>query len=242
MLACDLCGQALAPEAAGRRHRRRAHLGRQPRCPLCGAAAAPGCDELRRHVEAAHPQPGPPGSRRRRSPPDLAEGLPECPFCGEAAGRELEAHVRARHGLLLGAPGAGERRRGVGGGCRRGWAPRRLGLAVLAWAGSGEPGAGGECTASGPQPERLLGCVFMQAGAAGGEGGTVAEGGGEESLGEGRVSEGRGGVTGKICSRAGLQTPRQTNPQCFACPKYTVRINESKSQSFCVIGMRFLPT
>ncbi|NXA00953.1 ZUFSP hydrolase, partial [Nesospiza acunhae] len=31
----------------------------------------------------------------------------ECPFCGEAAGRELEEHVRARHGHLLGAPGTG---------------------------------------------------------------------------------------------------------------------------------------
>ncbi|XP_068258673.1 zinc finger-containing ubiquitin peptidase 1 isoform X1 [Nyctibius grandis] len=100
MPACNVCGQALSSEAAGRRHLWRTYLGRQPRCPLCGAAA-PGCDELCRHIEAAHPEPGPPGARR----PELAEGLPECPFCGEAAGRELEAHVRARHGHLLGAPG-----------------------------------------------------------------------------------------------------------------------------------------
>ncbi|KAM6084378.1 zinc finger-containing ubiquitin peptidase 1 isoform 1-T1 [Theristicus caerulescens] len=102
MLACEVCGQALSSEAAVRRHLRRTHPGRQPRCPLCGAAA-PGCEELRRHIEAAHPEPGPPGGRC----PELAVGLPECPFCGEAAGRELEAHVRARHGHLLGAPGAG---------------------------------------------------------------------------------------------------------------------------------------
>ncbi|XP_074718450.1 zinc finger-containing ubiquitin peptidase 1 isoform X3 [Strix uralensis] len=103
MLVCDVCGQALSSETAVRRHLRRTHLGRQPRCPLCGVATAPGCEELRRHIEAAHPEPGPPGARR----PELAEGLPECPFCGEAAGRELEAHVRARHGHLLGAPGTG---------------------------------------------------------------------------------------------------------------------------------------
>ncbi|XP_051469368.1 zinc finger-containing ubiquitin peptidase 1 [Apus apus] len=74
--------------------------GRQPRCPLCGALAAPGCGGRCRHVELAPPQP--PGARR----PALAEGMPGCPFCGEAAGRELEEHVRARHGQLLGAPGA----------------------------------------------------------------------------------------------------------------------------------------
>ncbi|KAL2306542.1 hypothetical protein Nmel_004470 [Mimus melanotis] len=70
---------------------------RQPRCPLCAAAA--GCDELQRHRGTAHPEPGPPGSRRPGAPP-------QCPFCGEAAGRELEEHVRVRHGHLLGAPGA----------------------------------------------------------------------------------------------------------------------------------------
>ncbi|XP_032909550.1 zinc finger-containing ubiquitin peptidase 1 isoform X1 [Catharus ustulatus] len=50
-------------------------------------------------METARPEPGPPGCRRSGAPP-------ECPFCGEAAGRELEEHVRARHGHLLGAPGA----------------------------------------------------------------------------------------------------------------------------------------
>uniref|UniRef100_A0A8D0F953 Zinc finger-containing ubiquitin peptidase 1 n=1 Tax=Strix occidentalis caurina TaxID=311401 RepID=A0A8D0F953_STROC len=100
MLVCDVCGQALSSETSVRRHLRRTHLGRQPRCPLCGAAAAPDCEELCRHIEVAHPEPELPGARR----PELAEGLLECPFCGEAAGRELEAHVRARHGHLLGAP------------------------------------------------------------------------------------------------------------------------------------------
>ncbi|XP_054674923.1 zinc finger-containing ubiquitin peptidase 1 isoform X1 [Grus americana] len=99
MLVCDVCGQALSSEAAVRRHLGRAHLGRQPRCPFCGAAAL-GCDELRRHIEAAHPEP--PGARS----PELTAELPECPFCGEAAGQELEAHVNARHGHLLGALGA----------------------------------------------------------------------------------------------------------------------------------------
>ncbi|XP_064912794.1 zinc finger-containing ubiquitin peptidase 1 [Columba livia] len=98
MVVCDVCGQALSSEAAVRRHTQHTPPGRQPRCPLCGAAA-PGCDELRRHIEAAHP--GLPDARR----PELAVGPPECPFCGEAAGQELEAHVRARHGHLLGAPG-----------------------------------------------------------------------------------------------------------------------------------------
>ncbi|XP_075563237.1 zinc finger-containing ubiquitin peptidase 1 [Pelecanus crispus] len=100
MLVCDACGRALPSEvaaaaavAAGRRHLR------PPRCPLC--AAAPGYDELGRHIEAAHPEPVPPGARR----PEPFAALPECPFCGEAAGPELEAHVRARHGHLLGAPG-----------------------------------------------------------------------------------------------------------------------------------------
>ncbi|XP_058658099.1 zinc finger-containing ubiquitin peptidase 1 isoform X2 [Ammospiza caudacuta] len=50
-------------------------------------------------MDTAHPEPGPPGSRRPGAPA-------QCPFCGEAAGRELEEHVRARHGHLLGAPGA----------------------------------------------------------------------------------------------------------------------------------------
>ncbi|XP_075001827.1 zinc finger-containing ubiquitin peptidase 1 isoform X2 [Calonectris borealis] len=98
MVVCDVCGQALSSEAAVRRHLRRTHPGRQPRCPLCGVAA-PGRDELRQHTETAHPEPGPPGARR----PELAVGLPECPFCGEAAGRELEAHGTARHGHLPGA-------------------------------------------------------------------------------------------------------------------------------------------
>ncbi|XP_074943600.1 zinc finger-containing ubiquitin peptidase 1 isoform X2 [Phalacrocorax aristotelis] len=89
MLVCDVCGQPLPAEAEGR-YPQRTHPDRQPRCPLC-AAAAPGCDELRRQVEAIPQGPGPAG--------------PECPLCGEAAGRELEAHVRARHGHLLGAPG-----------------------------------------------------------------------------------------------------------------------------------------
>ncbi|XP_068794221.1 zinc finger-containing ubiquitin peptidase 1 [Struthio camelus] len=101
MLVCDICGQALPSEAAVRRHLRRTHLERLPRCPLCGAAA-PGYDELHRHIEAAHPEPGPPGARCAEPAPEP----PECPFCGEAAaGRELEAHVRARHGHLLGLPG-----------------------------------------------------------------------------------------------------------------------------------------
>ncbi|XP_050827928.1 zinc finger-containing ubiquitin peptidase 1 isoform X3 [Serinus canaria] len=97
MVLCDVCGRALPSEAAAGRHPRRPSLcRRQPRCPLC--AAAVGCDELRRHMETAHPEPGPPDSRRPGAPP-------ECPFCGEAAGQELEEHVRARHGHLLGAPG-----------------------------------------------------------------------------------------------------------------------------------------
>nr|XP_041571066.1 zinc finger-containing ubiquitin peptidase 1 isoform X2 [Taeniopygia guttata] len=92
MVLCDVCGRALP-------HPRRPSLcRRQPRCPLC--AASLGCDELRRHMETAHPEPGPPGSRRPGAPA-------ECPFCGEAAGRELEEHVRARHGHLLGAPDTG---------------------------------------------------------------------------------------------------------------------------------------
>ncbi|XP_065590614.1 zinc finger-containing ubiquitin peptidase 1 isoform X2 [Cyrtonyx montezumae] len=52
------------------------------------------CGQLPRS-EAAHPEPEPPPSALR---PEL-----ECPFCGEAAGRQLEAHVRAQHGRLLGA-------------------------------------------------------------------------------------------------------------------------------------------
>ncbi|XP_041334134.1 zinc finger-containing ubiquitin peptidase 1 isoform X2 [Pyrgilauda ruficollis] len=111
MVLCDVCGRALPSEAAAGRHPRRPSLcRRQPRCPLC--AAAVGCDELRRHMETAHPEPGPPGCRSPGAPP-------ECPFCGEAAGRELEEHVRARHGHLLGAPGTGERR-GDGRVCPRG--------------------------------------------------------------------------------------------------------------------------
>lgn len=103
MVLCDVCGQALSSEAAARRHLQRPSLcRRQPRSPPCAAAA--GCDELRRHMETAQPEPGPPGSRCPGAPP-------ECPFCGEAAGQELEEHVRARHGHLLGAPGTGERRR-----------------------------------------------------------------------------------------------------------------------------------
>ncbi|XP_071662708.1 zinc finger-containing ubiquitin peptidase 1 isoform X1 [Patagioenas fasciata] len=98
MVVCDICGQALSSEAAVRRHAQHAPPGRQPRCPLCGAAA-PGCDELRRHIEAAHPAL--PDAPR----PELAVGPPECPFCGEVAGQELEAHVRTRHRHLLGAPG-----------------------------------------------------------------------------------------------------------------------------------------
>ncbi|XP_077031332.1 zinc finger-containing ubiquitin peptidase 1 isoform X1 [Agelaius phoeniceus] len=97
MVLCDVCGRALPSEAAAGRHPRRPSLcRRQPRCPLC--ATAVDCGELRRHMETAHPEPGPPGSRHPGAPP-------ECPFCGEAAGRELEEHVRARHGHLLGAPG-----------------------------------------------------------------------------------------------------------------------------------------
>ncbi|XP_039236058.1 zinc finger-containing ubiquitin peptidase 1 isoform X2 [Pipra filicauda] len=96
MVLCDVCGQVLPAEAAARR--RLPLCRRQPRCPLCLAAAAPGCDELRRHLEKAHPESGPPGSSRPGAPL-------ECPFCGEAAGRELEEHVRERHGHLLGAPG-----------------------------------------------------------------------------------------------------------------------------------------
>ncbi|RMC13090.1 hypothetical protein DUI87_10621 [Hirundo rustica rustica] len=103
MVLCDVCGQALPSEAAARRHLRRPSLcRRQPRSPLCAAAAA-GCDELRRQLETAQPEPGPPGSLHPGAPP-------ECPFCGEAAGRELEEHVRARHGHLLGAPGSGGNR------------------------------------------------------------------------------------------------------------------------------------
>lgn len=131
MVVCDVCGQALSSEAAVRRHTQHTPPGRQPRCPLCGAAA-PGCDELRRHIEAAHP--GLPDARR----PELAVGPPECPFCGEVAGQELEAHVRARHGHLLGAPGTGERRRR---GASR-LSPRGLGLAAAVRVGSGEPSCG----------------------------------------------------------------------------------------------------
>ncbi|XP_040522593.1 zinc finger-containing ubiquitin peptidase 1 [Gallus gallus] len=94
MSVCGICGQVLPSEAAARRHVNRAHPDRQPRCPLCSAAAS-GYEELRQHVEAAHPEPQP--LPRARSP-EL-----ECPFCGEAAGRQLEAHVRARHERLLGA-------------------------------------------------------------------------------------------------------------------------------------------
>jgi len=96
MSVCGICGQALPSEAAARRHVNRAHPARPPRCPRCSAAAA-GYEELRQHVEAAHPEPQP--LPRARSP-EL-----ECPFCGEAAGRQLEAHVRARHERLLGAGG-----------------------------------------------------------------------------------------------------------------------------------------
>ncbi|XP_068018378.1 zinc finger-containing ubiquitin peptidase 1 isoform X2 [Melanerpes formicivorus] len=97
MLLCDACGQALSSEPAARRNGRRAPLGRYHYCPLC-SAAPPGCDELRRHIEMAHPAP-PDGPWS-----ELDEGLPECPFCGESSGRELEAHVRARHGHLLDVP------------------------------------------------------------------------------------------------------------------------------------------
>lgn len=100
MLQCDACGQALSSEPAARRKVRRTPLGRQHRCPLCSAVSS-GCDELRRHIETTHS--GPPDGTES----DLAGGLSECPFCGEAAGRELEAHVRARHGHLLGASGTG---------------------------------------------------------------------------------------------------------------------------------------
>ncbi|XP_062426929.1 zinc finger-containing ubiquitin peptidase 1 isoform X2 [Rhea pennata] len=103
MLVCDICGQVLPSEAAVRRHLQRTHLERLPRCPLCGAAA-PGYDELHRHIEAVHPEPEQLSARCAEPAP----GPPECPFCGEAAaGWELEAHVRARHGHLLAPPGTG---------------------------------------------------------------------------------------------------------------------------------------
>ncbi|XP_067402733.1 zinc finger-containing ubiquitin peptidase 1 isoform X2 [Emydura macquarii macquarii] len=79
---------------------RRAHLQREPRCPLCPFSAPGGYDELRGHVESAHPEPEPgPG-------PASGSGPPHCPFCGEsgASGRQVEAHVRSRHGHLLDAP------------------------------------------------------------------------------------------------------------------------------------------
>ncbi|XP_014820054.1 PREDICTED: zinc finger with UFM1-specific peptidase domain protein isoform X2 [Calidris pugnax] len=84
MLVREACGQALSSEPAAAQ--RPLQLGRQPRR-----------DEMPRHVEAAHSE--------RPPRPELAEGLPRCPLCGEAAGQELEAHVWARHGQLLGAPG-----------------------------------------------------------------------------------------------------------------------------------------
>lgn len=167
MLVCDVCGQALSSEAAVRQHLRRPHLGRPPRCPLCGAA---GCEELCRHIGAAQAEPGPPGTHR----PQLTEGLPVCPVCGEAAGRELEAHVRARHGQLLGGPGGGERPRqgrgeerasrpGPGGGW--GWpsSPRAGSFAGVA--GTDRPGGG--CSVSGARPECLVRGVFSAGGAAG---------------------------------------------------------------------------
>ncbi|XP_071405051.1 zinc finger-containing ubiquitin peptidase 1 isoform X3 [Pithys albifrons albifrons] len=93
MVRCDVCGQALPAEEVARRPQP-PRCRRQPLCPLC----ASGCAELRRHMETSRPQPGLP-----RSP--CPEAPPECPFCGEAAERELEQHVRERHGHLLGAPG-----------------------------------------------------------------------------------------------------------------------------------------
>ncbi|KAM7171901.1 zinc finger-containing ubiquitin peptidase 1 isoform 1-T1 [Macrochelys suwanniensis] len=95
---CELCGQALRTEPEMRRHLLRAHLEREPRCPLC-PFSAPGYDELRDHVDSAHPEPG----------PAPAGGPPQCPFCGEtgASGRQVEAHVRSRHGHLLDPPAPG---------------------------------------------------------------------------------------------------------------------------------------
>ncbi|XP_053877346.1 zinc finger-containing ubiquitin peptidase 1 isoform X1 [Malaclemys terrapin pileata] len=100
MLLCELCGQALRTEPEMRRHLLRAHLEREPRCPLC-SFSAPGYDELRAHVDSAHPEPGP--------GPAPAGGPPQCPFCGEtgASGRQVEAHVRSRHGHLLDPPAPG---------------------------------------------------------------------------------------------------------------------------------------
>uniref|UniRef100_A0A452HEE9 Zinc finger-containing ubiquitin peptidase 1 n=1 Tax=Gopherus agassizii TaxID=38772 RepID=A0A452HEE9_9SAUR len=58
MLLCELCGQALRTEPEMRRHLLRAHLECESRCPLC-SFSAPGYDELRAHVDSAHPEPGP---------------------------------------------------------------------------------------------------------------------------------------------------------------------------------------
>ncbi|KAM4681514.1 zinc finger-containing ubiquitin peptidase 1 isoform 2-T3 [Amazona ochrocephala] len=110
MLLCGVCGQTLSPEeaaAAGQRrhHPRPASPDLPPCCPLCGATGGPPrCEERRRHTDTA--ELGPPGSRCLPAP----ERLPECPFCEEAAGRELEAHLWARHGHVLGdlGPGTGE--------------------------------------------------------------------------------------------------------------------------------------
>lgn len=97
MVQCRLCGQALPSEAAARRHLHRPALcRRQPRSPPRTATASPGREQLLQHMDTARPEPGPP--------------RPQCPLCGEAAGPELEEHLRARHPHLLGDPGTRERR------------------------------------------------------------------------------------------------------------------------------------
>ncbi|XP_062488432.1 zinc finger-containing ubiquitin peptidase 1 isoform X2 [Pezoporus occidentalis] len=104
MLLCGLCGRALSPEeAAGNRCRHPWPANLDLRL-CCATGGPPRCEERRRHTDTA--ELGSPAARRPPSP----EGLPECPFCGEAAGRELEAHLWARHGHVLGdlGPGNGE--------------------------------------------------------------------------------------------------------------------------------------
>ncbi|XP_075780150.1 zinc finger-containing ubiquitin peptidase 1 isoform X2 [Pelodiscus sinensis] len=81
MLLCELCGQALRTEPEMRRHLLRAHLEREPRCPLC-PFSAPGYDELRGHVDSAHPEPGPAPVLASALAPGTGQQLYECPICG----------------------------------------------------------------------------------------------------------------------------------------------------------------
>ncbi|KYO18891.1 zinc finger with UFM1-specific peptidase domain protein isoform B [Alligator mississippiensis] len=111
MQVCDVCGQELLSESEVRSHLARVHLGPGPPCPFCGFRGG-GYDQLRRHIDAAHPEPGPQSSR----PLGAATAAPgpsplACPLCGEAAASApgLEAHVQARHGRLLLATAPGNK-------------------------------------------------------------------------------------------------------------------------------------